>query len=93
MIHMFTLSQLVLGYHCVQTTGYIDVCLKGMTQIILAMCKLVYHLFSLSGIVPLVILMYVSGCCGEKPDYSGYMRSQDIPAVQLKGVNYSIVMD
>ena len=73
---MFTLSQLVFGYHCVQTTGYIDVCLKGMTQIILAMCKLVYHLFSLSGIVPLVILMYVYGCSGDIEDGIRYGSAQ-----------------
>ena len=32
----------------------------------------------LSGLVSLAILMSVSGCSGDKPDYSGYMRSQDM---------------
>ena len=26
---MFTLSKIMFGNYCVQTTGYIDVCLKG----------------------------------------------------------------
>lgn len=41
----------------------------------------------------LSVLLSLIGCSSKGPDYSGYMRSQDIPAVQLKGVNYSIVMD